>query len=138
MDYQIFNVRAHVNACDCTRGCANTSGESALKADSGKKNPLPHWGIEPALAACRSDALPAELHPISLLQSDRGSVTFQLRSTHRSLATVKVRVLLRGQVIFTRRRRIAVKEVEISVRAVLRKHVSMSRGWLSMTLKCSM
>ena len=37
--------------------------ESALKVDSGrKKNPLPHQGIEPASAECRSDALPTELH----------------------------------------------------------------------------
>ena len=28
-----------------------------------EKNPLQHWGIEPASAACRSDALPTELHP---------------------------------------------------------------------------
>ena len=28
-----------------------------------EKNPLPHRGIEPASAACRSDALPTELHP---------------------------------------------------------------------------
>ena len=31
--------------------------------ESGKKNPLPHEGIEPVSAACRSDALPTELHP---------------------------------------------------------------------------
>ena len=40
--------------------------ESALKADSGikweEKN-LSHRGIEPASAACWSDALPTELHP---------------------------------------------------------------------------
>ena len=38
--------------------------ESALKMeDSGRKNPLPHREIESASAACRSDALPTELHP---------------------------------------------------------------------------
>ena len=29
-----------------------------------EENPLLHRGIEPASAACRSDALPTELHPI--------------------------------------------------------------------------
>ena len=29
-----------------------------------KKYPSPHRGIEPALAVCRSDALPTELHPL--------------------------------------------------------------------------
>ena len=36
--------------------------EFTLKVDC-EKNPLTHRGIEPALAACRSDALPTELHP---------------------------------------------------------------------------
>ena len=31
----------------------------------GEKNPLPDRGIDPASAACRSDALPTELHPRS-------------------------------------------------------------------------
>ena len=43
------NVQSHVR-------------ESALKGDW-EKNPLPHWGIEPALAECWSHALPTELHP---------------------------------------------------------------------------
>ena len=63
MDYGIFNVRTDVNAWDCAQGSADTVRESALKVDSGRKNPLPHRGIEPASAACRSDALPIELHP---------------------------------------------------------------------------
>ena len=66
MDYEIFNVRTDVNACDCTWGCTDTVKGFALKVDSGreeKKNPLLHRGIEPASAACRSDALPTELHP---------------------------------------------------------------------------
>ena len=33
----IFNVRADVNACDCTRGFTNTVRESALKVDSGRE-----------------------------------------------------------------------------------------------------
>ena len=28
-----------------------------------EKNPMPHLGVEPASAACRSDAVPTELHP---------------------------------------------------------------------------
>ena len=63
MDYRIFNMRTDVNACGCTQGCTDTVRESALKADSERKNPLPHRGIEPASAACRSDALATELHP---------------------------------------------------------------------------
>ena len=37
-----------------------------------EKNPLPHRGIEPAWAACRSDALPTELHP------QRGTTTYTI------------------------------------------------------------
>ena len=60
----IFNVRTDVNACDCVAhgGCTDTVKESAL-TDDWEKNPLPHRGIEPVSAACRSDAIPAELHP---------------------------------------------------------------------------
>ena len=68
MDYKICNVRTDVNACDCTRGCTDTVRESALKIDSGRKIPCPHRGIEPASAACRSDALPTELHPLGIDQ----------------------------------------------------------------------
>ena len=64
MDYKIFKVCTVGNACDCTQGCTtNTVRESALKVDSGRKNPLPHQGIKLASAACRSDALWTELHP---------------------------------------------------------------------------
>ena len=63
MDYRIFNVHKHVNACDCTRGCTDTVSVSSLKVDCGEKNPLPHRRIEPSSAACRSDVLPTELHP---------------------------------------------------------------------------
>ena len=62
MDYGIFNMHTDVNACDCTWGCMDPVRESALKADR-EKNLLPHRGIEPASAECRSDALPTELHP---------------------------------------------------------------------------
>ena len=62
MDYRIFNLHADVNTCDCTWGYKDTVRESALKVDS-EKNLLPHQGIEPASAACRSDALPTELYP---------------------------------------------------------------------------
>ena len=60
MDNRIFIVRTYVNACDCTQGCTDTESESELKVDW-EENPLPHRAIEPASAACRSDALPTEL-----------------------------------------------------------------------------
>ena len=44
MDDSLFNVRTDVNAYDAQGGCKNTVRESALKVDSGKKNPLPHRG----------------------------------------------------------------------------------------------
>ena len=59
----IFNVRTDVNASDCRRGCTDTVRESALKVDSGRIIPCLTGGIEPASAACRSGALPTELHP---------------------------------------------------------------------------
>ena len=46
-------------------------GGSALKADSGRKIPCRTGEIEPASAACRSDALPAELHPRPSAQQTR-------------------------------------------------------------------
>ena len=55
-DCRIFNVRTDLNGY--------TLRESALKVVFGTdKNPLPHRGIVNASAACRSDALPTELHP---------------------------------------------------------------------------
>ena len=39
MEYRIFNVRTDVDACDCTRGCTDALGESALKVDSLRKIP---------------------------------------------------------------------------------------------------
>ena len=55
MDYRIFNVRADAIA---------HVRESALKVDSGRKiSCLTHWGVEPASAACRFDALTTELRP---------------------------------------------------------------------------
>ena len=58
MDYRIFNVHKHVNACDCTRGCTDTVRESVLKVDSGRKIPC----CTGESAACRSHAVPADLH----------------------------------------------------------------------------
>ena len=43
--------------------CGDTVRESVLKVDTGKKIPRHTRGIEPASAACRSDALPTELYP---------------------------------------------------------------------------
>ena len=46
-----------------TGGCTDTVRESALEVDW-ERNPLPHWGLEPASVlrlAFQSDALPAEL-----------------------------------------------------------------------------
>ena len=39
MDHRLFNVRTHVNACDCTRWCTDTVRETALKVDSGRTIP---------------------------------------------------------------------------------------------------
>ena len=60
IDYGIFNVRSDVSACDCTRGCTDTCTRVCTENWLWEKNLLPHRGIEPA--ACRSDALPTELH----------------------------------------------------------------------------
>ena len=73
MDYSIFNVRIDVDACNCTRECTDTVRESAPNVDIWEKNPLPHRGIELASAACRSDAVPTELHPRPMLMYDRSS-----------------------------------------------------------------
>ena len=68
-DYGIFNVRTNVYACDCTRGCTDTvrrvCAGSWLWEKKNKQKTLPHRGIEPASAACQSDALPNELLPHS-------------------------------------------------------------------------
>ena len=61
MDYRIINMRRDINACDCTCRCMDTVRESALKVDSGRKIPLPHRGVKPPSAACRSDAVQIEL-----------------------------------------------------------------------------
>ena len=76
IDYRIFNVRIDVHAC--TRGCTDTVRESALK----EKNPLPHRGIEPVLAACQTDALPTELHPHPDV-SDFDTLSWEQRLFHR-------------------------------------------------------
>ena len=63
MDYRIFIAYTDVNACDCTQGCVDTKRES--ESWLWEENPLPHWGIEPASVAWRSDALTnwATSHP---------------------------------------------------------------------------
>ena len=71
MDYMIFNVDTDVNACDCIRGCTDTIRESALKFWLWEKHPLLHKRIQSVLAACRSDALPTELHPHPCKVSDK-------------------------------------------------------------------
>ena len=38
--FRVFNVRADVNARDCTQGLYTQHKKSALKGDSGRKNPL--------------------------------------------------------------------------------------------------
>ena len=43
MDYGIFNVHTDVNACNSTRGCTDTVGESALKVDSRRKISCRTW-----------------------------------------------------------------------------------------------
>ena len=63
MDYGMFNVHTNVNACDCTRGCTDTRKRVCTESWHWEKNPLPHRGIEPASAACRSDVPATELHP---------------------------------------------------------------------------
>ena len=60
-----FNVRTDVvvNACDCTQGLCRHHKRVCAESWLWEKNPFPHRGIEPASAACQSDALPTELHP---------------------------------------------------------------------------
>ena len=54
-------------------GVRTHARESALKVDwkggGGGGDSLPGRGIEPASAACWSDALPTELHPLSMQHS---------------------------------------------------------------------
>ena len=64
--FGIFNVRADVDACDCTQGLYGHR-ESALEVDW-QKNHLPQRVLEPASVLClafKSDALPTELSPPS-------------------------------------------------------------------------
>ena len=51
MDYRFFNMHTNVNAYNCTQGCMDTLRESALKVDSGRKNPVVHIVIKPASMA---------------------------------------------------------------------------------------
>ena len=70
MDHRIFNMHTDNNACTFTQGCTDTARQSELKVDR-EKNPLPHYGIQPALAACPSNTLPTELypHPVNFSQN---------------------------------------------------------------------
>ena len=59
-------MRTDVDALVANGGCTDIVRESALKADSGQKNPLPNRGPEPASIlrlAFQSDAVPTELSP---------------------------------------------------------------------------
>ena len=71
MDYAIFNVHTDVNACDCTRGCADTVRESALKVDSGGKNPSPHQGMEPVNRTCPTLYQPSYMPTLSSIARRR-------------------------------------------------------------------
>ena len=61
-DHRILNGRTDVNACGWSLGFTDTGRESALEVDSERKIPR-RTRVEPVSAACRSDALPTELHP---------------------------------------------------------------------------
>ena len=45
--FGIFNVRTDFGAATAHGGCTDTVRQSAVKIDSGRKNPLPHMGLEP-------------------------------------------------------------------------------------------
>ena len=76
MDYTIFSVSTDVNACDCTR--TDTRKRVCTECSLWKKNPLPHWWIDPASAACRSDVPPTELHPHPSVQQQQREVYVSL------------------------------------------------------------
>ena len=61
-NYGIFNVRTHVNACNCTRGCRDTVESLHWKLILGEKTLAAPENWTPS-AVCRRDALPTELHP---------------------------------------------------------------------------
>ena len=63
MDYGIFNVCTDVSVYDCARGVYGHRKRVCAESRLWEKNLLPYRGIEPASAACRSNALPTELHP---------------------------------------------------------------------------
>ena len=76
MDYRIFNVHKHVNACDCTRGCTDTVRESVLKVDSGRK--ILRRNGESNLCQRRSGSTLYRLNniPISIRRSNQQAHTF--------------------------------------------------------------
>ena len=45
--FGIFNVHTDVGAATVHGGCTDTVRQSALKIDPGRKDPLPHKGLEP-------------------------------------------------------------------------------------------
>ena len=67
IDYRIFNMCTGVSACDCTQGCTDTCKRVCTESWLWEKSPLQHLGIEPVSAACWSDAVPTELHSLSIL-----------------------------------------------------------------------
>ena len=69
MDHGIFNVRTDVNACNCTRVCADTVRESALKVDSGIK--IPCRTGESNLRRQRASLMLYQLSYIPFLLSNR-------------------------------------------------------------------
>ena len=60
--YMIFNVHTDVNACDCTLGCTDTVGESALKVDTEPERKIPCRTGESYLRQRRSGPM---LHQLS-------------------------------------------------------------------------
>ena len=63
MGYRIFKVHADVNACNCTQGLYRHCKRVCTERWLWEKNLFPHWAIESASAACRSNTIPPELHP---------------------------------------------------------------------------
>ena len=79
------------HACDCTRGGVDTRKRAFTEGWPWEKNPLPHWGIEPASAAWQSDALTnwATSPPYttsgqrwSCLRADSGEICMRCSGVH--------------------------------------------------------
>ena len=66
--FGIFNLRADVDAYDCTRGgCAATVRESAVEADSGRKIPCCAWDSNPHQYNCCARLFSRTLYQLMLL-----------------------------------------------------------------------